>query len=173
MGQNGRLLMGVVVICGATATVNGLFLYMGQTVRNLAGQDLLPSFSGDTQQRLVGILMAVTIGILMMIGLAGADKLTVYYRGALLLWLVLLAVRCCAIAYQPSMSRNFSAIALATGCTMGILSIIVWFTAEYSTELTVFILLAYTGGVLLVMIWPALVRLFPNLKRYDEKEKFS
>ena len=165
MGQNGRLLMGVVVICGATATVNGLFLYMGQTVRNLAGQDLLPSFSGYTLQRLVGILMAAAITIMMMTGLAGEDKLAVYYRAALLLWLVLLAVRCWAIAYQPSLSRNFSIIALAAGCTLGISSIILWYTAENSTELTVFLLLAYMGGLMLVMMWPVLVRLLPRLKK--------
>ena len=165
MAQNGRLLMGIVVICGATATVNGLFLYMGQTVRTLAGQELLPSFRGVTLHRLASIAMAVTIGFLMMTGLAGEDNITVYYRGALLLWLVLLAVRCWAMACQPSLGRKFSAIALAAGCTMGISSIILWYTAEHRRELIVFCLLVYTGGVMLVMIWPALVKLFPKLKK--------
>ena len=54
--------MGIVVICGAAAAVNGLFLYMGQTVRNLASQELLPSCRGNTLHRLASILMAVTIG---------------------------------------------------------------------------------------------------------------
>ena len=165
MGQNGRLLMGIVVICGAAAAVNGLFLYMGQTVRNLAGQELLPSFRGNTLHRLASVMMAVTIGVFMMTGLAGDEMLAVYYRGALLLWLVLLAARCVAMARQPSVSRIFSIIAITAGCTMAIASIILCFTAEYSRELIAFCLLAYTGGLLLVMAWPALVTLFPNLKR--------
>ncbi|MBT8347101.1 MAG: hypothetical protein KJO28_12460 [Desulfofustis sp.] len=167
MGQNGRLLMGIVVICGATATVNGLFIYMGQTVRNLAVHELLPSFGGDTLQRLAGILMAVTIGILMMTGLAGDPKLTIYYRGALLLWLLLLAVRCLAMACQPTVSKHFSILGLAAGCTMGITSIIIWFTAEYRRDLIVFSLLVYAGGLLLVMVWPAMVKLFPKLKKIN------
>jgi hypothetical protein len=165
MGQNGRLLMGIVVICGATAAVNGLFLYMGQTVRGLAGQDLLPPLKGETLHRLASILMAVTIGVFMMTGLAGDDKLTIYYRGALLLWLVLLAARCGAMALQPSVGRNFSIIGVAAGCTMAIASIILCYTAESSSELIVFGLLAYASGLLLVMAWPALVKLFPKLKR--------
>lgn len=165
MGQNGRLLMGIVVICGATAAVNGLFLYMGQTVRNLAGQELLPSFKGDTLHRLISILMAVTIGVFMMTGLAGDEKLALYYRGALLLWLLLLAVRCVAMARQPSVSNTISIFALAAGCTMAIASIILCYTAEYRGQLMIFCLLAYSGGLLLVMAWPVLVKLFPNLKK--------
>ena len=165
MGQNGRLLMGIVVICGATATVNGLFLYMGQTVRNLAGQGLLPSLKGDILRRLTSIAMAVTIGVFMMAGLAGDENLTIYYRGALLIWLVLLSARCFSVARQPSVSTIFLIVASAIGCTMVIASIILWITAYYSRELIVFCLLAYTGGLLLVMVWPALVKLFPDLKR--------
>ena len=164
MGQDGRLLMGIVVICGATAAVNGLFLYMGQTVRYLAGQELLPSLNGDILRRLTSIAMAVTIGVFMMTGLAGDENLTVYYRGALLIWLVLLSVRCFAVARRSSVSTIFSIVALAVGCTMAIASIILCYTAEYSGELIVFCLLAYSGGLFLVMVWPALIRLFPNLK---------
>ena len=165
MGQNGRLLMGIVVICGATAAVNGLFLYMGQTVRGLAGQGLLPPLKEDTLHRLASILMAVTIGVFMMTGLAGDDKLTIYYRGALLLWLVLLAARCWAMALQPSAGKYFSIIGAAAGCTMAIAGIILCYTAESSSNLIGFCLLAYTVGVLLVMVWPALVTLLPKIKK--------
>jgi hypothetical protein len=109
--------------------------------------------------------MAVTAGVLMMAGLAGDDKLTLYYRGALLLWLLLLTVRCWAMARRSAFGSIFSAIALAGGCTMAIASIIVWYTAEQSREVIVFILQALAVGVLLVIVWPALVTLFPKLKK--------
>jgi hypothetical protein len=165
------MLMGVVVICGATATVNGLFLYLGQTVRDLARQGLLPPLRGETMHRLASILTAVTIGILMMTGLAGDDNLAVYYRGALLLWVLLLAVRCLAMACLPPFGSMYSIIAVAAGCTMAITGIILIYTADYSRDLLIFLLLALAGGVLLVMIWPALTSLLPQLKKQAEKEK--
>ena len=166
MGQNGRLLMGVVVICGATAAVNGLFLYMGKTVGDLAGQAVLPRFKGEqTLHRLSSILMSVTIGILMMTGLAGEDKLSIYYRGALVLWLVLLTVRCFASAYVHSSSKSFSTVALTTGCIIGLLSILLVAAAEYTQEQLIFCLQVYICALLLMLIWPAMVKLFSVINR--------
>lgn len=174
MGQNGRLLMGVIVICGATAAVNGLFLYMGKTVGNLAGQQVIPRFKGEkTLQRLASILMAVAIGILMMSGLAGEDKLSIYYRGALVLWLVLLTFRCFTSAYLPSSSKSFTAVALTTGCIIGLLTILLVAAAEYTKEQFIFCLQVYICALLLMLIWPGMVKLFPAINRYSDKEKDS
>ena len=174
MGQDGRLLMGVVVICGATAAVNGLFLYMGATVENLAGQEVIPRFRGkQTLHRLVSILMAVTIGILMMSGLAGEDELSIYYRGALVLWLVLLTFRCITSAYLPTSSKRFSAVALATGSIIGLLSILLVAAAEHTKEQFIFCLQVYICALLLTLIWPGMVKLFPSIIRYSDKEKDS
>lgn len=174
MGQNGRLLIGVVVICGATAAVNGLFLYMGKTVGDLAGQAVLPRLKGEqTLHRLSSILMSVTIGILMMTGLAGEDKLSIYYRGALVLWLALLTVRCFASAYVHSSSKSFSTVALTTGCIIGLLSILLVAAAEYTQEQLIFCLQVYICALLLMLIWPGMVKLFPSINRYSDKEKDS
>lgn len=173
LGHEGRLLMGVVVICGATAAVNGLFLYMGTTVGNLAGQEVLPRFRGEqTLHRLASILMAVTIGILMMSGLAGEDELSLYYRGALVLWLVLLTFRCFASAYLPSPNTRFSAVGLTTGCIIGLLSILLVVAAEHTKEQLIFCLQVYICALLLTLIWPGMVKLFPAINRYSDKEKY-
>ena len=174
LGQDGRLLMGVVVICGATAAVNGLFLYMGMTVDNLAGQEVLPRFRGEqTLHRLASILMAVTIGILMMSGLAGEDELSLYYRGALVLWLVLLTFRCFSSAYLASPHKRFSAVALTTGCIIGLSSVLIVAAAEHAKEQFIFCLQVYICALLLTLIWPGMVKLFPAINRYSDKEKYS
>ena len=166
MGQNGRLLMGVVVICGATAAVNGLFLYMGQTAYDLAEQEIIPRFKGEkTLHRLAVILLSLTIGILMMSGLAGEDKLTIYYRGALVLWLVLLSFRCFTSAYLHSSSKSFSFVAVTTGCIMGLLSLLLVAAAEYTREQLFFCLQVYICALLLMLIWPAMVKLFSVINR--------
>ncbi|MGI9536518.1 MAG: hypothetical protein ACR2PB_05570 [Desulfocapsaceae bacterium] len=174
MGQSGRLLMGVVVICGATAAVNGLFLYMGKTAGNLAGQEVIPRFKGEqTLHRLTSILMSVIIGILMMSGLAGEDKLSIYYRGALVLWLLLLIFRCFTSAYLHSSSKNFSGVAFTTGCMIGLLSILLVATAEYTKEQFIFCLQVYICALLLMLIWPGMSKLFPAINRYSDKERDS
>lgn len=166
MGQNGRLLMGVVVICGATAAVNGLFLYMGQTAYDLAEQEIIPRFKGEkTLHRLAVILLSLTIGILMMSGLAGEDKLTIYYRGALVLWLVLLSFRCFTSAYLHSSSKSFSFVAVTTGCIMGLSSLLLVAAAEYTREQLFFCLQVYICALLLMLIWPAMVKLFSVINR--------
>lgn len=173
LGQNGRLLMGVVVICGATAAVNGLFLYMGKTARNLADQQVIPRFKGErTLHRLISILMFVTIGVFMMTGLAGEEKLSLYYRGALLLWLVLLVFRCFTSARLHSASKRFSAIGVAIGSTIGLIAVIIAATAEHAKEQFIFCLLVYIVALLLVLIWPVMVKSIPAVKRHTEKEKF-
>ena len=166
MGQNGRLLMGIVVICGATAAVNGLFLYMGQTAYDLAEQEIIPRFKGEkTLHRLAVILLSLTIGILMMSGLAGEDKLTIYYRGALVLWLLLLSFRCFTSAYLHSSRKSFSFVAVTTGCIIGLLSLLLVAAAEYTREQLFFCLQVYIYALLLMLIWPAMVKLFSVINR--------
>ncbi len=166
MGQNGRLLMGVVVICGATAAVNGLFLYMGQTAGDLAEHEFIPRFKGKkTLHRLATILLSLTIGILLMSGLAGEDRLALYYRGALVLWLVLLTFRCFTSAYLHSSRRRFSFVAITIGCIIGILSLLLVAAAEYTREQLFFSLQVYICALLLMLIWPAMVKLFSAINR--------
>ena len=166
MGQNGRLLMGVIVICGATAAVNGLFLYLGQTACALAEQGVIPRCKGEkTLHRLASILMSVTIGILMMSGLAGEDKLTIYYRGALVLWLVVLTFRCFTSACFSSSSKSFSAVALTIGTIIGLLSIVLVAAAEHTREQLIFCLHVYVCALLLMLIWPGTVKLFSAINR--------
>ena len=166
MGQNGRLLMGVIVICGATAAVNGLFIYLGQTARDLASHEIIPRFKGEnTLHRLTCILVSLLIGIFMMGGLAGEEKLTVYYRGALALWLLLLAFRCLTSAYLYSSNKIFSVVAFSTGGIIGFVSFLFVIISEHATEQFIFCLQVYISALLFVLIWPGMVKLFPKLNR--------
>lgn len=168
MGQNGRLLMGVVVICGAAATVNGLFLYLGQTARNLAELELLPAFKNEqTLPRLTALLLSAAIGFCMMSGLAGNEKLTTYYRGALLLWLALLTVRCFAAARLPATRVGMAAVPLAAGCLLGLSSVLVAVAGENTKEQLVFSLQVYIVALLVTAIRPALTRFLLTFKRHQ------
>ena len=97
LGEPGRMIMGAVIISGACAAINGLFLITRRTFTGLAGERLTPNFPGLTWKgRLLPLLLTVVIGIMMMTGLAGDEILEIYLRGALLLWLFHNSVLCLA-----------------------------------------------------------------------------
>jgi hypothetical protein len=104
LGQTGRLLIGVVIISGAFAMINGLFIYSGITLERM-NQSKLIAVGNNTAlvRRLLFTFLAVAIGILMMTGLAGSEKLEIYYRGSLLLWLFLIGMH----SFSVSRSLRF------------------------------------------------------------------
>ena len=101
-----------------------------------------------------------------MSGLAGKEELTTYYRGALLLWLVLLAVRCLAVARLSSPRPSIMAISYTAGCLLGLSSIAVAVAGENTKEQLVFILQVYIVALLVTAIRPALTRLLSTFKRH-------
>lgn len=93
----GRQVMGIVVIAGAFAAVNGLLVVLRWSLEQLAYHGLFPRVvRGSWQGRLVPLVFAVLVCILMFTGLAGEEALEVYLRGALLLWLLHLSILCLA-----------------------------------------------------------------------------
>jgi amino acid transporter len=97
MGDPGRMIMGMVIICGSCAAVNGLFIITRRTLTALAVTKNIPGFPALTWQgRLLPVLLACAIGIMMMTGLAGHAVLEIYLRAALLLWLLHNSVLCLA-----------------------------------------------------------------------------
>ena len=90
LGQNGRIVMGIVVIAGTLSAVNGLLFAVSRMLGHLAQEGFLPFFSGGELDRPVGGLIVLTVGVAAMMGLgmAGEPVLEVYTRASLLFWLL-------------------------------------------------------------------------------------
>jgi hypothetical protein len=160
LDQGGRLLIGSVIVSGAFATVNGLFLYAGITFERLGKIDLISrDMTGIWGKRILFFLLAAFIGVLMMTGLAGSEKLATYYRGALLLWLLLMAVVsfaafCSLRASQPVLSKL--ALVPATVLSGGIVVMI--FGDRNSGLLFTFMVLLLVSAGFLSTFWLKVVR---------------
>lgn len=116
-GESGRILMGITVIGGACAAVNGLFLIARHSLAALAARNLLPghrqgAFSAGIR---VAVLSAI-IAVMLASGLAGTNILETYIEATLLLWLFSVAIQCLA-AFRLLRERDgFRAVlAVVTG----------------------------------------------------------
>jgi amino acid transporter len=90
LGQNGRVVMGMVVLAGSLSAVNGLLLAVSTMLGNMARHGFLPSlFAGKPERSTVGlILLTIGIGSMMGLGFAGEPVLEIYIRTAILFWLL-------------------------------------------------------------------------------------
>ncbi|KAB2889353.1 MAG: hypothetical protein F9K32_13025 [Desulfobulbaceae bacterium] len=96
-GEAGRILMGVAVIAGTCAAVNGIFLIARRSLASLAAQNLLPGHrQGVFPDGIHVAVFAAIISVMMASGLAGASVLETYIEAALLLWLFSVAIQCLA-----------------------------------------------------------------------------
>jgi len=86
LGQTGRYIMGTAVIFGTLSAVNALFLACGHTAEQLASQNLLPLWTRKTV--FIPLVLSLTIGLMMGLGMAGSDDLELWIRAAFLLWLM-------------------------------------------------------------------------------------
>ena len=99
LGQPGRVLMGIIVILGSCALVNMLFLMVSSTFKELVKRNLLPGHPPvKLKRRRFIVILAVTIGLLLMSGLAGYEILETYIKAAVILWLFLCGIQCLAAA---------------------------------------------------------------------------
>jgi amino acid transporter len=90
LGQNGRIVMGIVVMAGTLGAVNGLLFAVSRMLSHLAHEGFLPFFLGGKPERPAGGLIVLSAGIAAMMGLgmAGEPVLEVYTRASLLFWLL-------------------------------------------------------------------------------------
>ncbi|WP_028586069.1 hypothetical protein [Desulfogranum mediterraneum] len=160
LGQPGRYLIGTVVICGAVAMVNGLFIATTRTWLALSAQQLVPRFfQGRNQGRFYCLLSALVIGVLMMSGLAGEEELELYLRGALLLWLLKLGAHSLAASrhlrgsHAGVFASGMVVSCLFFGIVFGLL-----FTDPNRVQLTGFILLTLAGTAGFSWSWQQVVK---------------
>lgn len=90
LGQNGRVIMGLVVISGSCAAVNALLLAVSRMISGMAKQGLLPSFLALAPNRapVPLVLLAVGIAAMMASGMSGKPTLEVYTRAGISFWLL-------------------------------------------------------------------------------------
>jgi len=89
LGNPGRVIMGLVIITGAGAAVNALFLAVSGVMANLIPNASLPVLSRFfSRSQIVMIFMTLVTAIMMALGVAGTDELDTYIRGSLILWLL-------------------------------------------------------------------------------------
>jgi amino acid transporter len=90
LGEQGRWIMGSVVLAGTCASVNALILAGAQQITVMSEKRLLPSFWGSGQGRATVpvILMGAAIFLMLAAGIAGDPRLDIYVRAGLLFWLL-------------------------------------------------------------------------------------
>ncbi len=99
LGQTGRIIIGVTIIGGTLACVNGLFLQTNTALMELSSVLFRRfSISHSVRTRIYPVVFSILIGVSMMTGMAGSEKLEIYIRGSLLLWLFLVIMHCFAVA---------------------------------------------------------------------------
>jgi amino acid transporter len=86
LGDTGRYLMGIVVIFGSLAAVNALFLACRLYASSLAREGCLPGFAGNS--RGITILLTTAIGLMMVSGMAGSEKLEYWIEAVFVLWMM-------------------------------------------------------------------------------------
>ncbi len=90
LGQPGRIIVGIMIIAGAAATVNGLLTSLTKQTQDMALAGKIPFFlsKGGNHFPLPLFLLAACPAILMAMGMAGQDITEVYIRASLLFWLL-------------------------------------------------------------------------------------
>ncbi len=103
LGEPGRYIMGIAVISGICAAVNGFFLLAISSLGDLSKRNLLPGHPpGKLRRRRFVLLFSLIIGAFLMAGLAGHDALETYIQASLILWLLYIGMQCIAAARMLS-----------------------------------------------------------------------
>ena len=88
-GQTGRVIMGLVIICGTGAAVNALFMAVSRMMSDLSRRAFLPFLPRVFSRSSVTLtLLTLITAIAMAFGVAGTDELDTYIRGSMILWLL-------------------------------------------------------------------------------------
>ena len=88
LGENGRWIMGIIVIGGTCSAVNALFMALPRLIRQSALEGRSPYFFGGTWRGLPLLALSLTIALSMAGGLAGHRFIEAGIRAAALLWLL-------------------------------------------------------------------------------------
>lgn len=171
LGEPGRYLMGVAVISGVCAAVNGFFLLTTSGLADLSKRNLLPGHPpGKLKRRRFVILFSLIIGVFLMAGLAGHDVLETYIQASLILWLLFISMQCIAasrILNEVGISSIGKGLILGSIYCLCALYLI---TAHHQTTIIIRFLisvLAASAGISAFWLWkrPAYEITYPTVKK--------
>ena len=113
-GDAGRLAMGLVIISGSLWAAHGLLNIGGFTIIRVSKYP-----HGGHVHKIMIILLAAAVGIMMAAGVAGSNRLELYIRSSLLLWLVHTALSVLSGALGARPDKPFQAgFGLVAGITI-------------------------------------------------------
>ena len=148
LGQKGRMVMGIAVISGSCAAVNGLFGLSSSYLARVAGD----GWNGFII-RGMPLILALAVGGLWLMGVAGSRNLELYIRASLLLWLLYGGVM--LVAGERSADRHAlmkNAPARIVGCLLILSSVLMaWFYGHYRA-MGLFFVGLLTGTTLCIMV---------------------
>jgi amino acid transporter len=164
LGENGRLVMGLVVIAGSLSAVNGLIFTVSRLLSGMARENLWPSFFAGSRDRSLSTLIILVLGIAAMLGfgMAGEPALGSYIRSALLFWLLFYSAVHFSIL---KVRKNYMQIGRASRfgwrpvvSTVGFLIMLIGFigllwTDPESVELVKFMLTISVAGSIFGLFW--------------------
>ena len=121
-GDAGRMIMGVIIILGSLSAVWILLLICSEYVAKIGSNKA-------SRKKMIGaaVLLAVIIGILMGVGLAGSEKLETYIRVSLILWLLHSALSVIIVSMRIKVQQPFtSGAGVVSGFIMLIVGVILY-----------------------------------------------
>lgn len=152
-GEQGGYVIGLVVISGVLAGVNGLLHVNRQIFTDLLQAGFLPT-SFSRYEWLVVVVLAVIIGIMMISGFAGDIILETQIRAAVVLWCIYLGIRSLAAAQLGKFkSRFLKLLAYLPGCITLLLGILLVISNPQMTYITYFILGVVAIALALSLLW--------------------
>jgi hypothetical protein len=169
MGQKGRLIMGMAIIAGSCGAVSGLLRISSRFVETICGNEI-----SHYVRIVASLLLGIIIALLMSAGVAGSDKLEIYIRGSLLLWLIYSSLFVMAAAVQlHDTKRFFSAIGLVLSSAIIVCALFMIILLEEREILTIFFLCSLAGSTLCVLLLRQMHRLLAFLKNVNNYKEIK
>lgn len=154
LGQEGRIIMGAVILGGVGAAVNALFGGVSRMLQAMSGAGLLPAVmgAGRFKGRLPVLLLAAATTAMLLAGMAGSEHLVVYLRAGLIVWLLHYALLHLA-AFISARHDRFALARRAAhalgGLMLGLVGALLLATASEVTVSLTFVSLVIGSGLAL------------------------
>lgn len=152
-GDQGGYVIGMVVISGVLAGVNGLLYINRQIFTDLLQAEILPVNFSRFEWLVIAVLV-VTVGIMMISGAAGNKILETQIRAAVILWFAYLGLRSLAAAHLGQYGSLFTQmVAYLPGCITLFLGGLLVVNNPQMTYVTLFISGIVVGALVLSLLW--------------------
>ena len=163
LGQEGRIIMGIVIISGAAGAINSLFGGISRMMAGMSEAGLAPAFLGKPRfgERVPVLLLGAATTAMLLSGMAGSDHLDGFLRGGLVLWLIHYAVLHLAafLSGRHDDSRPVRRMAHLLGALILALAALgLWVLDEERQVMAVFMFIVVGAVLILGLLWTGLAR---------------